>query len=369
MTVAVPRGRDPHRGAVDWRVFTVRRASSGQVVARARIGIAGSTSKYAPTLMLLQAPPPTATAGAIARLRFSVSRAHVSCSLDTTRYRPCSSGVSFAGLSAGAHTATIRARNSRGRSSLTVRWTVRAPSSGAAPSDGGEPTTSTAPADPPQGIPSPPGAAGRRLVYEDHFDGTAVDTTRWSPYNSAGNAGNGLRRPSALSIDGEGHLVITASMADGQIVSGGMSNRLNLTYGYFEFRVRTEVDPTGTMSGVVLTWPQSGRWPQDGENDIYETNEAVNTRRPFYSFVHYGLSNQQYYFRHDADGSEWHTMAMDWSPTAIRIYRDGALVWTLQDPAAIPHVAHHLDIQLDAKATRTLTTPVRMYVDDVRIYE
>jgi beta-glucanase (GH16 family) len=271
-------------------------------------------------------------------------------------------------LAPGAHTAAIRAENGRGRSSITIGWTTAPSPPAAAPSPAGQPGA-TPPAGPPPAPAPPPAAAGRKLVFEDDFDGTTLNTANWSPYNSAGNAGNGLRRSSALSLDGDGHLVITAGMTDGQIVSGGMSNKLNLTYGYFEFRVRTDPDPTGTMSGVVLTWPQSGRWPDDGENDIYETNEAVNTRWPFYSFVHYGSTNKQYYFRHDADGAQWHTMAMDWSPDAIRIYRDGALVWTVDDKAAIPDVAHHLCIQLDAKATRTLTTPVRMYVDQVRIYQ
>jgi beta-glucanase (GH16 family) len=227
-----------------------------------------------------------------------------------------------------------------GRSSIGVRW-----------------TTTTVPS-----------VAGRKLVFEDDFNGTTLNTAGWSPYKSAGNAGNGLRRPSAFSLDGDGHLVITARMINGRIVSGGMSNRLNQTYGLFEFRVRTDPDPTGTMSGVVLTWPQSGRWPKDGEEDIYETGDAVNTRWPFSSFVHYTSRNRQYSFHHHADGAQWHTMAMDWTADAIKIYRDGVLVWTIHDKAAIPDVAHHLCIQLDAKATRTLTTPVRMYIDDVRIY-
>jgi beta-glucanase (GH16 family) len=163
--------------------------------------------------------------------------------------------------------------------------------------------------------------------------------------------------------------VITAQMVDGQLVSGGMSNRQSYTYGWFEFRVRTEPDPTGTMSGVVLTWPESGRWPVDGENDIYETGANAGTRFPFHSYVHYGAANDQYRFTHDADAAQWHTMAMDWRPDAINFYRDGNLVATLTDVAAIPDVAHHLSIQLDATATRGLTMPVRMLLDYVRFYQ
>ena len=85
--------------------------------------------------------------------------------------------------------------------------------------------------------------------------------------------------------------------------------------------------------------------------------------------AHYGAANDQHVFRHDADGAQWHTMAMDWRPDAIRFYRDGAPAGTLTDASAIADVAHLLCIQLDAMATRQLTAPVRMFVDYVRIYE
>ena len=351
VTVAIPRRLGRQETKVRWRRLDARRAGSRRVLAHARFAMATSTSRRAPTLLLLEAPAASSTT-TTARLSFSASTATTSCSLDGSSFRPCSNPASYSELSPGAHTVTIRSENGHGRSSISVRW-----------------TTTAVPADPFPSAPLPPGASGRKLVFEDDFNGTTLNTANWSPYNSAGNAGNGLRRPSALSLDGDGHLVITADMINGQIVSGAMSNRLNYTYGLFEFRVRTDPDPTGTMSGVVLTWPESERWPEDGENDIYETNEAVNTRWPFFSFVHYTSSNKQYYFRHDADGAQWHTMAMDWTADAIKIYRDGVLVWTLDDKAAIPDVAHHLCIQLDAKATRTLTTPVRMYIDEVRIYQ
>jgi len=204
------------------------------------------------------------------------------------------------------------------------------------------------------------------VLFEDNFNGTTLDTASWLPYNGAGHAGIGYRRPSAFSLS-NGNLVVTGKMVDGKIVTGGMMHRKNYTYGRYEFRVRTEVDPTGTMSGVVLTWPQYQWSPEFTENDIYETGLQVNHRWTFRSFIHYGTSNSQKIFEHQADGSQWHTMAMDWRPTSLKIFRDGVLVWTISDPVVIPDVMHHLTIQLDARAHRTLTGPVRMYVDYVRI--
>ena len=209
---------------------------------------------------------------------------------------------------------------------------------------------------------------GRTLVFQDEFNGTRLDHRRWAPYFSPGNAGHGLRRPSAFSLDGKGHLVVTARMRAGQLVSGGMAAKKGSTYGRFETRVRTERDPSGATSGVILTWPDSERWPIDGENDIYETGAAKGTRRPFHSFIHYGADNDQHAFKHRADAARWHTLRMDWSASEIKIYRDRKLVGTVRDREAIPDVSHHLTVQLDAVNDRKLHRPVRMYVDYVRVW-
>ena len=209
--------------------------------------------------------------------------------------------------------------------------------------------------------------AGWTLVQSDDFSGTAVDTTKWTIYSGAGNGGNGLRSASAISESG-GLLTITARMVNGTLVSGGLMDKLNQTYGRFEVRVRTDPDPSLVTSGVVLTWPQSGNWPVDGENDIYETTLDAD-RTPFKSFVHYGSTNEQYWYIHSgSDGTQWHTMAMEWEPTAIRIYRDGILAWTVTDVNAIPDVPHHLALQLDA-FKQVMSGTVRLQVDWIRIYK
>jgi endo-1,3-1,4-beta-glycanase ExoK len=315
------------RGHFGWRRLVVRRAGSGAVIARARFAVGAASSRAAPTLLLLHRPAATATAV----LRFSAAGGRPRCGRDGGALRPCSSPLVYRRLRAGVHRFALVAANRRGHSVIRLAWRV---------------------------------VAGP--VFEDDFGGRALDRRAWSPYDSAGNAGHGLRRPSAIALDGAGHLVITASMVGGRLVSGGMASRLGTTYGRFEFRVRTDADPSATMSGVVLTWPDSGRWPVEGEDDIYET--GAESRFPFHSYVHYGSDNRQYRFTHSADATRWHTLAMDWRAGGIRFYRDGAPAGTVTDPAAIPRTPHHLAIQLDATRDATLARPVRMYVDWVRIY-
>jgi beta-glucanase (GH16 family) len=210
---------------------------------------------------------------------------------------------------------------------------------------------------------------GWRLVMSDYFKGSAVDSTKWRVYGPwiPGHAGNGIRDGSAVTVAND-LLTITAKMVNGTLVSGGMSNKFDQTYGFYEFRVRTDADPGLVTSGVVLTWPQSQNWPVDGENDIYETTLDAD-RDPIKSFVHYGATNKQYWFHHsNATGQAWHNMAMEWDSSAIRIYRDGILAWTVTDRAAIPDVAHHMSIQLDA-FKKSMTGSVRLQVDWVRIYD
>ena len=222
---------------------------------------------------------------------------------------------------------------------------------------------------PEQAPAGPPAASGRSLIFADEFNGTALDPAVWDIYDGPGHAGFGLRRPSALSLDGQGNLVVTASMADGQIVSGGMGAWQNFTYGRVEFRVRTETDPTGTVSGVVMTWPKEQWSPEFTENDIYETGPIPNNTAEFTTFIHFGTQNWQKWKTHHVDPSQWHVVEMEWYPDLLEIYIDHVLAYRIDDPAVIPDVLHHVCIQLDARATRTLARPVRMFVDYIRVYQ
>jgi beta-glucanase (GH16 family) len=214
--------------------------------------------------------------------------------------------------------------------------------------------------------PPPPPASTWKLMFNDDFNGTALNTASWSAFNGPGNQGNGLRRPAQITV-ANGMLTSTSRMINGVLNSGGVAHRVNYKYGRFAFRVRTDPDPSGATAGTVLTWPSYGGWPAAGENDIYETGVDVD-RYPFYSFVHYGSTNQQYWKQHFVDGTQWHDMAMEWGPDELRIYRDGELVWTVTDANAIPDGYHRFGIQLDALKP-TMTGVVNMQVDYVRIYQ
>ena len=298
--------------------------------------------------------------------RFTSRATSTACRRDNLPYRPCRNKVKYS-VRPGRHVFVIRARRGKRTVYVKRRWTVLAPRTK-------RKTTPTviAPGDMATVARGPDTAAAdeRRLVFADEFNGPALDTTTWRTYNGPGHANFGLRRPSAVAVDGVGNLVITGSMQDGQIVSGGMSAGHDFTYGRVVFRVRTEPDPTGTMSAVVLTWPQKQWSPEFTENDMYETGPRVNNRSQFDTFIHFGpTTTWQKWTTHEVDPSQWHTIAMEWYPNLLEIYVDGMLGFSVSDPAVIPDILHHLCIQLDARANRTLTRPVRLFVDYVRVYQ
>jgi beta-glucanase (GH16 family) len=213
---------------------------------------------------------------------------------------------------------------------------------------------------------SPGMAAGWRLVAQDDFNGSSVDTSRWLIYNSAGNGGVGLRRPSAIS-QANGELRITGR-GD---VSGGLSWRGGRTYGRWEIRARA--DRGNGYAPAILLWPESNRWPIEGEIDIAEIPRG--DRSETHGTVHWGADNRQVGHSVSGDFSQWHVFGVEWTPDRITFFLDGRPTFTVTNPAAIPRHPMNLAIQNDVGPFnwipgRDASTPaeVSLRIDWVRIY-
>jgi hypothetical protein len=232
-------------------------------------------------------------------------------------------------------------------------------------------------------MPPPPGP----LVFEDTFTGTALDKSKWAAWDSAGHAGNGLRKPAAFSVaDGVCTILAHWDSTLGKIVSGGASaknaNGMKLRHrpgSRREYVVRFDPDPSGTMSGVCDTWPWdiaggeigkkadgmtiNARW---GELCWPETGRNVEGRRPVRCFIHLA-GGGQLYAPIDVDGSEWHTYTMDWRVGEVDIFLDGRLAHEFRD-AKIPTVDHSVTMQLDAFENHSIPD-VRMQLKSVRVWQ
>jgi beta-glucanase (GH16 family) len=173
--------------------------------------------------------------------------------------------------------------------------------------------------------------------------GTSPSATRWT----ATNAGNGFGnrelesytdRPSNVSLDGAGHLAITARQetytgADG-ITRNYTSGRID-THGKFEFQYGTAVARMQVPGGQGM-WPafwalgsniDTAGWPVCGEIDVLENIGAEPTTA--HATLHgAGLAGVPWLAGALTNASaplsgDYHDYGMVWGPNAISVSLDG----------------------------------------------
>ncbi|WP_433382260.1 glycoside hydrolase family 16 protein [Actinoplanes sp. CA-142083] len=212
------------------------------------------------------------------------------------------------------------------------------------------------------------------LIFQDDFNGKSLTATKWSVYDDPD--GHVPRDPSRVTVAG-GELRITGGKgADGRDVSGGLSSDVNFMYGHVD--VCFKVDRGAGYSAILLLWPQSEKWPDDGEIDISEVNRGA--RAYTNSFVHNHPNNDRLGHTTRADFTQWHVMSADWTPDRVTFYLDGDKQWTVgldeRTDGLVPTTSPmHLAIQLDQGCDafiecRNAATPAKvvMHTDWVRIY-
>jgi hypothetical protein len=198
-------------------------------------------------------------------------------------------------------------------------------------------------------------------VTGDEFNYVGVpDATKWIVYNSPGHAGQGIRSPQQVTVDGS-KMVMTGT-PDG--TTAGMSAKFaNQKYGRWEVRAAGSGDNEYHM--VSILWPDSGNWPCDGEVDYAETTGGWNVIKFFH---HYGCSNLQTSQSKPLDVTQFHNYAVDWSPNGIVGYVDGVKWFEDNNPAHQPPGPMHQTLQLDWFPDSTANGAGEMRVDWVRVY-
>ncbi|MBN9758981.1 glycoside hydrolase, family 16 [Pseudonocardia sp. Ae406_Ps2] len=220
---------------------------------------------------------------------------------------------------------------------------------------------------------------GAPLPASDEFDYTGPpDPAKWNQAGECwpGHAGNGGRCASRSTVkDGK---LVQAGLRNGD--SAWISSKFNQQYGRWEARVRSE--GTGPNNGrqyhpLLIIWPQSDRWPQDGEYDFLEN--GAPGERCAEAFIHYphgrGAVQQEHAKERNCGAplSEWHNVAIEWTPDHVKGFIDGKEWFSFSDGArsgrsniqAMP--SGHLTIQLDNFFGGNMQ-PATYEVDWVRIY-
>jgi beta-glucanase (GH16 family) len=239
------------------------------------------------------------------------------------------------------------------------------------------------------------------LVWADEFDGPQgqlPDSTRWTFDIGTGNNGWGNAQleydtddPENVSLDGEGHLAITAIEEEEYPGSDYTSGRINTrnrfarTRGRFEARIKLPVGqgiwPAFWLLGSNI---DPVGWPDCGEIDIMEyRGQQPNIvtgalHGPGYS----GGNSVGGYYNLESGGfnDDFHVFAVDWDSDSISWSVDDQVYMTLGPsdlPAGTDWVFNHdffiiLNLAVGGyyvgDPDGSTTFPQTMLVDYVRVY-
>jgi beta-glucanase (GH16 family) len=213
-------------------------------------------------------------------------------------------------------------------------------------SDPGSPVTA-----PPTTSP-PPSECGsdRRPVFgcplmTDNFDGSSVNTgpQGWTVYEYPDSAFPRVAKNFHVA-DGEAKLNGTYDRASGEILGAGMASHISQKYGRWELRAK--VDKGRGFSAASLLWPTSEKWPTDGEVDLFEIPRA--DRQSVFQVVHNGVRDNTGENKILMDATQWHTYAVEWTPTRLVYYVDNKAQWTVTKSLLIPSTGNlNMTIQID----------------------
>jgi beta-glucanase (GH16 family)/regulation of enolase protein 1 (concanavalin A-like superfamily) len=242
---------------------------------------------------------------------------------------------------------------------------------------------------------APPSGAGWNLAWNDEFEGTTMDTTKWRHW-LAGARRDAVNSPSAVAV-ADGKLTISTYTSGGTHYTGMISTQdtYPYTYGYIEARIDYDSNP-GMWSAFWMQSPTMGN-PVGSPNtagteiDICEHRKVdgsgVNRDGNIGGVIHwdgYGADHKSHGY--DSGnlglGTGYHIYGMEWTPSQQKFYIDGVLRWTINNATNTPVSQRSEFIILSSEVEDggwssavpaggygTLeTTTTKMIVDYVRVY-
>ncbi len=209
-------------------------------------------------------------------------------------------------------------------------------------------------------------AASPKPMFDDEFDGSALDSALWSTCYPWAKPSAGCTNNPSLELEwyeaqnvtvSGGNALLTARKRDGthalpfasgMISTGGTPATpatFSFEYGYAEARVRL---PRGTgMWPAFWLVPSNRTWPP--EIDIMEW-QGIDPQTDVVT-IHWGAAKDP-----QQNGSnvrtgvdlwrQFHTYAIDWEPSKVVWYFDGKAVKTFTDAAEIPHQPMYVILNL-----------------------
>jgi beta-glucanase (GH16 family) len=218
-------------------------------------------------------------------------------------------------------------------------------------------------------------AASPPYLFDDEFNGTSLDLSKWQPnWLGPNNTAitkpvNGQERscydPAQVSESG-GALHLTAvarTCSKWEYASGLVNTKQHFTFRYGYIEARVWLQGSSSTSNWPAVWANgTGKWPKTGEIDVME-----------------GLGGKDCYHFHSkkAKGpggcaniqppSGWHTFAADWRKDRITYYYDGNQVGTVTSGLTSAPMYLIMNLGLSSSISPPIVAPASMAVDYIRV--
>lgn len=232
--------------------------------------------------------------------------------------------------------------------------------------------TTSASTSAPSGMAMPTGNLhGWRQVFQDDFNGTALDTSKWGRYTGQPGSDPGSQWAASHVTVGGGAVSLSTyrdPAYNNAWTSGGINNAkaVALTAGKYDVRMRA--DRAKGINAVALLWPKSNTWPpeidfvedRDGDRDNYAATLHYRDAAGAHKMIHRPAKT--------VDMTGWHTYGVEWGPDRVVYTLDGA-PWARIDSPHAPDLAMGLAIQTNAvtrgsvKPDATTPSTSRVQVD------
>lgn len=237
-------------------------------------------------------------------------------------------------------------------------------------------------------------ALGRTLVWNDEFNGTILDGTKWQQQNylrtpQFSPPGYWMTQDSYLNGQGQLVLRVMQDPATGHYGSGAVQGYYQRTFGYFEAKVKFPTQQGHWCAFWLFTMSEGSTniiGGADGaEIDIMEKAWLTDHLQHALHWDGYppnplaGSAGEQVYNLGLNDGG-WHLCGLDWTPTNYFFYVDGTLTYST-NAGGVSQVPEYIMLTdeignygtgPDAWGTGSITNaslPDYYLIDYVRVYE
>ncbi len=231
----------------------------------------------------------------------------------------------------------------------------------------------------------PTGVPGSwRLVFDDEFDGSGLDTSKWQP-NWLGGKDTDITKPvnsyekacydpkqvsvanSSLQLAAVARTCLASNGTTYNYASGIVNSygRFEFNYGFMEAKVYLN------GSTQIDNWPAfwadgTGKWPTTGEIDVME---GLGGTAAYH--YHYGHGNGKSIGKSVPLNpvAGWHIFAADWESGVINFYYDGKPVGQVTSGVVNNNMYLILDYALSDSISPPIKVPSTMQVDYVRVWQ